>query len=115
MNIQNQIFVYGDSVEFENAGDGVKRKILAYGDDMMQVEVHFEKGGIGKVHTHSNVQLTYVLSGKFEFTVGEETKVVSSGDTLYILPDVSHECVCLEKGILLDTFNPCRYDFLENK
>lgn len=54
---------------------------------MMQVEVHFEKGSVGKIHSHSNIQLTYVLGGKFEFIVGEETKIVNCGDSLYLLPD----------------------------
>lgn len=113
MDRKNQKFVCSDSLEFDELGGGVKRKILAYGDDLMQVEVHFEKGAIGAMHSHPHTQLTYVLSGVFEFTIDGEKKVVRSGDTLFKLPGIPHGCVCLEAGVLLDTFTPHRADFLK--
>ena len=109
---RNQKFNFAKDAAFEELGGGVKRKILAYGDALMQVEVHFEKGAVGAMHSHVHSQLTYVLSGKFEFTIDGETKIVSAGDTLYKTPNVVHGCVCLEEGVLLDTFNPLREDFL---
>ncbi|MBQ7055085.1 MAG: cupin domain-containing protein [Oscillospiraceae bacterium] len=109
----NTPFTLADSCEFEDQGGGVKRKILAYGDALMQVEVHFEKGSVGAMHSHPHSQLTYVLEGEFEFTIGGEKKIVRKGDTLYKVPHILHGCVCLEKGILLDTFNPYREDFLK--
>ena len=86
---------------------------LAYGEDLMQVEVHFEKGAVGAMHSHPHTQLTYVLSGAFEFTIDGVKQVVRTGDTLYKLPGVPHGCVCLEEGVLLDTFTPHRADFLK--
>jgi len=109
----NKRFVESNECVFEDQGNGVKRKILAYGDNLMQVEVHFEKGAVGAMHSHPHTQLTYVLEGKFEFTIGDEKKIVSKGDTLYKVPDIVHGCFCLEKGILLDTFTPYREDFLK--
>ena len=109
----NKAFTFTNELEFEDLGGGVKRKVLAYGENMMQVEVHFEKGSIGAMHSHPHTQLTYVLEGAFEFTVGDEKKVVRKGDTLYKVPDIMHGCVCLEKGLLLDTFAPYREDFLK--
>lgn len=112
-NKKNTPFVFSDMGEFEDQGNGVKRKILAYGDALMQVEVHFEKGAVGTMHSHPHSQLTYVLCGEFEFTIGNEKKIVKKGDTLYKVPNVKHGCVCLEKGVLIDTFNPYREDFLK--
>ncbi|SQC24805.1 Pectin degradation protein KdgF [Klebsiella pneumoniae] len=80
---------------------------------MMAVEVNFAAGAVGPMHNHPHEQLTYVLSGEFEFTIGEETRVVSAGDTLYKRPGIMHGCVCLQPGTLLDTFTPIREDFLE--
>ena len=45
-----------------------------------------------------------VVSGQFEFTVGNEKKIVKAGDGIYMEPDILHGCVCLEDGILIDTF-----------
>lgn len=42
----------------------------------MLVKVKFEKGAIGTPHKHYHTQTTYVASGKFEFTVGGEKKIV---------------------------------------
>jgi quercetin dioxygenase-like cupin family protein len=106
------MFVYGNTQRIEDLGDGVTRKILAHDGGLMQVEVGFEAGAVGPMHSHPHEQLTYVLSGVFEFTIGDETKIVRAGDTLYKRPHVMHGCRCIEAGVLLDTFTPQRQDFL---
>lgn len=106
------MFVFNQDVEIEDLGDGVKRKVLAKSDNMMAVEVHFEEGAVGPMHNHPHEQLTYVLSGEFEFTIGDETKIVSAGDTMYKEPEVMHGCRCLKAGVLIDNFTPMRRDFL---
>ena len=106
------MFVYGKECSVEDLGNGVTRKILAHDGGLMQVEVAFERGAVGPLHTHPHEQLTYVLSGAFEFTIGEETHVVRAGDTLYKQPNVLHGGRCIEAGVLLDTFTPQRKDFL---
>ena len=89
----------------QKAADGVTRRVLAYTDQLMCVENHFEKGAVGSVHSHPHTQITYVVSGAFEFTIGDQTKIVRAGDSLLKEDGVRHGCVCLEKGILLDIFN----------
>jgi quercetin dioxygenase-like cupin family protein len=107
------MFVRHDDCRLEDLGAGVSRRILAHDGGLMQVEVHFDQGAVGPLHSHPHEQLTYVLSGKFEFTIGDETRMVGAGDTLYKRPGVIHGCICREKGVLLDTFTPQREDFLE--
>ncbi len=109
----NKPFVLAEECQVKDLGNGVKRKILAYGDGLMHVEVHFEEGAVGEMHSHPHAQTTYVLEGAFEFTIGAETKIVKKGDTLYDAPHVTHGCRCIQKGILLDTFTPIREDFLK--
>ncbi|MCF2948882.1 cupin domain-containing protein [Paraglaciecola aquimarina] len=106
------MFVMGDDVKLEDLGAGVSRKVLAHSDNIMTVEVHFEKGAIGPMHNHPHEQLTYVQSGVFEFTIGDETKVVKAGDSMYKEPKIEHGCVCLEAGVLIDNFTPMRKDFI---
>ncbi|PAS98026.1 MAG: cupin [Candidatus Dactylopiibacterium carminicum] len=109
------MFVFGKDRPMEDLGNGVSRRILAYGGKMMQVEVHFADGATGYMHNHPHEQLTYILSGEFEFTIGDETKIVKTGDTLYKKPNIMHGCKCLKAGVLLDTFTPIREDFLPKK
>ncbi|MBV1842617.1 cupin domain-containing protein [Photobacterium ganghwense] len=106
------MFVFNDQIELEDLGNGITRKVLAHSDNMMAVEVRFDKGAVGTMHCHPHEQLTYVLSGVFEFTIGDETKIVKAGDTMYKEPNIEHGCVCLEAGVLIDNFTPMRKDFL---
>ncbi|GFP74555.1 cupin domain-containing protein [Clostridium fungisolvens] len=108
----NKAFVYSEDCEFEPAGERVQRKILSYGDQLMAVEVHFEEGAVGTLHSHPHTQLSYVLEGEFEFEIGGVKNIVKKGDTLYKLPNVVHGCRCLKKGVLLDVFTPYREDFI---
>ena len=107
------MFVFNDDVKLTDLGGGVSRKILSYNDQLMSVEVHFEKGAIGAVHTHPHVQISYVLEGSFEANIGGEVKIIKKGDTYITESDVPHGVVCLEAGVLLDIFTPKRADFLK--
>jgi len=106
-------FIKGDDIEWEVVGEGIKRKILAYDDRVMLVNVHFEKGGIGVLHEHYHTQVTYVASGKFDVTINGVTETLKEGDSFYIPPHAIHGVVCLETGMLTDVFGPAREDFLK--
>ena len=106
-------FMYEADTPWEQTSDkGVVRQVMGYNGTIMMVKVKFETGAEGAPHSHYHTQVTYVASGKFEFTVGGETKVVEAGDALYMEPDVVHGCKCLEAGILIDCFSPMRETFL---
>ncbi|MCR4824526.1 MAG: cupin domain-containing protein [Bacteroidales bacterium] len=113
MTQQSGNFIFESETAWHDAGGGVVRQILGYNDDIMMVKVKFKKGQEGAMHSHPHSQVTYVASGKFEFTVGDVTKIVEAGDALYKQPGIPHGCVCLEDGILIDCFNPMRENFLE--
>ena len=77
--------MFENQTEWEQTSDkGVTRQIMGYNGQVMMVKVKFEKGAVGAAHTHYHTQVTYVASGKFEFTINGETKVVSAGDALYM-------------------------------
>ena len=87
-------WVFHENAKAEPAGEGVVRRVLAYSKDLMCVENTFETGAEGKLHHHPHTQITYVVSGVLK------------------LNGVEHGCVCKERGILLDIFNPMREDFV---
>lgn len=109
------MFVFHKDTCNEITGDGVSRHILAHSGSLMAVEVCFEQGAVGPMHQHPHEQLTYVLSGVFQFTIGEETRIVTQGDSLYKSSGIQHGCVCLQSGTLLDVFTPIRDDFLPSQ
>ena len=104
--------VFHDDVALRDLGGGVSRRVLAHTPQLMIVEVNFEKGGEGSVHTHPHCHNPYVRSGRFRFNVDGETVEVGPGDTLAFPPDVPHGTLCLEAGTLVDMFAPMREDFL---
>lgn len=50
-------------------GDGVKRRILVYGEKIMHVEVRFEEGAVGATYTHPYTQTTKEKTGDFDETL----------------------------------------------
>ncbi|MBP5291013.1 MAG: cupin domain-containing protein [Lachnospiraceae bacterium] len=112
--MKNDRWVYYKDIIPEDLGNGVVKRVLAYSDDVMCVENHFEKGAIGALHHHPHTQITYVISGRFCFEIDGEKHEVSKGDTLLKTDGVEHGCVCLEEGTLLDIFSPYREDFVKD-
>ena len=103
---------HGDTF-VQDLGGGNTRRILAWNDQLMAVEVGFDKGTVGADHTHPHTQCSYVLSGKFSYSVEGEAVELNPGDSIIVPSGLVHGTVCLEAGTLLDIFTPCREDFLK--
>lgn len=96
-----------------STGENVSRQVLADHPDLMVVAFDFgAEGAEGAMHNHPHVQSTFVESGRFRFTVGDEVTEVGPGDSFVIPSNAMHGCVCLEPGRLVDCFTPRRDDFL---
>ena len=89
-------------MEWEELGGGVSRKMLGWDNQIMMVQVKFEKGAEGSPHQHFHTQTTYCVSGKFEFVIDGVKQIVSGGDGVYIEPNLLHSAVCLEAGMFGD-------------
>lgn len=110
--MESKYYVINEETPVLDLGGGVSRQILGFNEQLMMVKVMFEQGAVGAVHAHVHTQTTYCASGVFEFRVGDESRKIVAGDALYIPSGMLHGVVCMEKGILIDTFNPAREDFL---
>ena len=105
-------FQFETDITWTDADPKIQRQVYGYNDQVMMVKVRFEKGGVGTMHQHPHTQVTYVESGVFEMTIGDEKKVIRKGDGYFVPPNVLHGCVCLEAGMLIDCFTPMREDFV---
>ena len=83
MKTRSEVFQFEKELKWEHPAPGIRRQIMGYDGQLMMVKVEFEKG------------------------------ILSTGDGYYVAPDEPHGCVCLEAGVLIDTFSPMRADFLE--
>ena len=106
-------YILTEHMDWEELGGGVSRKMLGYDNQIMMVLVKFENGALGSPHAHFHTQATYCVSGKFEFEIDGVKQIVKAGDGVYIEPNLVHSALCLEEGMLIDTFSPVREDFLD--
>ncbi len=108
----NSFFQREADYAWEPTEPGVKRKIMAYGEDLMVVRVVFETGAVGKAHTHPHRQASYVESGVFDVTINGRTSRLAAGDTFFVPSGLVHGVVAIEAGQLIDSFTPMRAEFL---
>ena len=108
-----QTFVRDAEPELTLLGGGTSRRIRAYNEEMMLVEVIFEDGAVGADHSHPHTQISYVLSGEFTYHIEGETRVMLPGDSIVVSGGKLHGCTCVKAGTLLDVFSPMRADFVK--
>ena len=85
MEKKSDTYQFATDIQWEYAGDGIVRQIMGYDEHLMMVKVKFDQG----------------------------EKILKVGDGYYVAPNLPHGCVCLEAGVLIDTFCPMREDFLK--
>jgi len=102
-----------ENLPLEELNPKLGRRLVS-GDRVMLAHVYLKAGCIVPMHKHDNEQLTYILDGALEFTIGgDPTKVVvRSGEVLHIPSNVPHKAVALEDTLDVDVFSPPRADWL---
>jgi quercetin dioxygenase-like cupin family protein len=73
--------------------------------------VNIRSGSVLPEHSHVQDQVTHVLEGKLELTVGGETQVVSTGQIVMIPSNVKHSAIARSECKVIDVFNPVREDY----
>ncbi len=111
--LQSKEFQFNNETPWENPAPGITRQVYGYDDKIMLVKAKFEKDAVGALHNHPHSQVTYVDSGVFEMTIGDDKKIIRKGDGYYVAPHAVHGCVCLEPGMVIDVFSAMREDVLK--
>jgi quercetin dioxygenase-like cupin family protein len=97
---------------WEDAEPGVRRRILQAEGRLMLMEVAFASGAAGYVHDHLHEQISYCVSGRFEYSLDGAIHVLAPGDSIYVPGNARHGAKALEAGTLIDVFTPVREDLL---
>ncbi len=74
-------------------------------------EVRIKAGTTVPLHQHPHEQVTYMISGRFEFTVGDETKVLEPGMAALVPGGTMHGGTTLTDCVIFDLFSPVREDY----
>jgi quercetin dioxygenase-like cupin family protein len=101
-----------ESGDWEDAEPGVRRRILVAQGRLMLMEVQFAAGAAGYEHQHPHEQISYCVSGRFEYSLDGRAHVLSTGESIYVPGNVRHGAKALDAGTLIDVFTPIRGDLL---
>lgn len=102
-------FRYSD-IKARDAFPGVRGRYI-HSDKMTAGEVSLDANIEVPMHEHPHEQITLVISGRLDFTLGGETREIVTGDVVVIPGGVRHGVRTKEACVLLDIFAPVREDF----
>jgi quercetin dioxygenase-like cupin family protein len=90
---------------------GAIRGHYAHGDSVTIGEIDLDAGTVVPMHNHPHEQVTYVMEGRFEFTIGTETRILERGVAALIPGGVMHGGKTLTACRVLDVFSPVREEY----
>ena len=91
---------------------GTIRGHYAHLDRSMTIgEVELNADTVAPMHSHPHDQITYILEGRFEFTVGDKTTILTPGMIALIPGGVIHGGKTITACRVLDIFTPAREDY----
>jgi quercetin dioxygenase-like cupin family protein len=109
---ETKLFAHSGEGKWTDLG-GSRRRILLDTEELMLVEVAFEAGAVGPLHSHPHVQASYVAEGLFEVTIDGVTETLSAGASFVVPSNLVHGVRALRAGRLIDSFTPRRADFAD--
>jgi quercetin dioxygenase-like cupin family protein len=99
------------SIPEERIAEKITRQVMS-GSKGMMVLWRFQAGAHAAAHRHPHEQFTWMVSGRMDLRIGEQTRSMVAGDVAVIPGGVEHEAHFPEDAEVLDFFTPVREDFL---
>lgn len=90
--------------------EGIMGKYI-HGDQTTFGVVEVKKGSLLPLHHHHHEQITFILEGELEMTIGGETMTLKPGNFHVIPSNVPHSAVAHMDCKLIDVFSPVREDY----
>jgi quercetin dioxygenase-like cupin family protein len=92
--------------------EGIERRTLTYGENMLLVEFTVRAGAVFPEHAHTYEQIGYLCKGAGKLWIGEECREIAPGSSWCIPGNVTHKAEFSEDSVALDIFHPVREDYL---
>ena len=104
-------FFDSSEVKRQEIAPGVTIRTI-WGDRLMVSILEGAPHAVVKDHVHPHEQAGVVLEGRFEMTIGDETRQMRPGDAYVIPGGVEHGIVCDDGwALVLDVFSPPRDEY----
>jgi len=97
---------------FKEMFDGINFKTLVYGEKTLMTEFRMKAGSALPRHSHPHEQTGYLISGRINVLVGNETYEAEPGDSWSIPGDVEHGAEPIADSVVVEVFSPVREDYL---
>ncbi|MGH9345079.1 MAG: cupin domain-containing protein, partial [Terriglobia bacterium] len=83
-----------------------------FGEHLMLSYLELQAGAEVPLHRHPHEQGGVVLKGSVQLTIGEEVRIVTTGDLYLVPPNLPHKAVAVSgPATVLDVFSPVREDY----
>ena len=101
---------HDESLEYREILLGARARFV-HSESMTIAEWQFEAQVDLPEHSHSNEQITKLLSGEFEITIDGEVIRLLSGASVVIPANAVHSGRSISDCHIIDVFHPAREDF----
>ena len=99
-----------DTLKERNLLPGVNVRFF-HTDNMTVAYWIFEKGAEIPKHSHPHEQVTHVIDGSFELTIGNKSAQIKRGKAASIEPNTPHFGKAITQCYIIDVFYPVREDY----
>jgi len=104
-------FFRGKDLKTRQVLEGITLR-AAWGEKAMMTMFDFEPNAVVPRHSHPHEQITCVVEGKMEFTIGGKTELLGEGDGVVIPPGVEHSARAVAgRAKAVDAWYPMREDY----
>lgn len=107
-----KMFYKRNDKDYRVVSEGMQLKTLVNGENTILCEFNMEKGRSVPSHKHPHEQTGYLVSGRMNLIIGDNTFVAGPGDSWCIPGDVEHAAEILENSVAVEVFSPVREDYL---
>ena len=98
-------------VKRQEIAEGVSIRTI-WGEKVMMSYIECAPHAVVPMHSHPHEQTGMVLEGEFDFTIGDDTRRLRTGEAYVIPGGVEHGLVALEGwSLALDIFSPVREEY----
>ena len=84
---------------------------MIHGEHMTVSYFRAKAGSILPRHSHPHEQISSVLEGQLELTIGEEARICKAGDVAVIPSNVPHQARAVTDVYVIDVFSPVREEY----
>lgn len=103
-----------DSLKEHNLLPGVTVRFF-HTDNMTVAHWIFEEGAEMPKHSHPHEQVSQVIDGTFELTIGYTSEHMKLGTAAIIEPNTPHFGKAITKCYIIDVFHPVREDYKDRE